>query len=82
MTEWRKISSRGSREIYYTDLRVSSEIFANEWDKRILLDSIGKFRKLFDFELYAFCVLNDSIRLLIGGSRLKASGSMTCCLRE
>lgn len=74
MTEWRKISSRGSREIYYTDLRVSSEIFANEWDKRILLDSIGKFRKLFDFELYAFCVLNDSIRLLIGGSRLKASG--------
>ena len=44
MTEWRKISSRGSREIYYTDLRVSSEIFANEWDKRILLDSIGKFR--------------------------------------
>ena len=73
MTEWRKISQRGSKEIYYTDLKVSSEVFANEWDKQILLTSLERLRKLFDFELYAFCVLNDRIRLLIGGTRLKAS---------
>ena len=74
VTEWRKISQRGSKEIYYTDLKVSAEVFANEWDKQILLNSLERLRKLCDFELYAFCVLNDSIRLLIGGSRLKASG--------
>ncbi len=73
VTEWRKISQRGSKEIYYTDLKVSSEVFANEWDKQILLTSLERLRKLFDFELYAFCVLNDRIRLLIGGTRLKAS---------
>ena len=54
LTEWKRITQRGTKEIYYADLKTSSEIFANEWDKRILLTSLEKLRKLFDFELYAF----------------------------
>ena len=73
LTEWKRITQRGTKEIYYADLKTSSEIFANEWDKRILLTSLEKLRKLFDFELYAFCILNDRVRILIGGLRLKAS---------
>ena len=73
MNGFKKISGRGTKEIYYAELTVSAEVFANEWDKRILLAILEKLRKTFDFELYAFCILNDRIRLLTGGLRLKAS---------
>ena len=73
MKEVRKISPEGVKEIYYSDLMITAEAFANEWDKRILLTSLEGVRKLFDMELYAFCVLNDRVRLLTGGLKVKAS---------
>ena len=63
----------GTKEIYYADLLLPAEVFANEWDKRILLNTLESVRKLFDFELYAFCVLNNRVLLLAGGLKLKAS---------
>lgn len=68
-----KVYGKGTKEIYYADLVISSEAFANEWDKRILLSALDSIRRLFDFELYAFCILNDRVLLLTGGMRLKAS---------
>ena len=68
-----RIPGKGSREFYYADLVISSDVFANEWDKRILLTVVEKVRKLFDFELYAFCILNDRVRMLAGGLRIKGS---------
>ena len=73
MTEMMKLPGKGAKEIYYAELLISSEVFANEWDKRILLTALEGVRKLFDFELYAFCVLNDRVRLLAGGLRVKGS---------
>ncbi len=68
----RGILSGGAGEIFYADLKVTEVIFANEWDKQLLLTSIDGVKKLFCAELYAFCVLDDRLRLLLGGPRLKA----------
>ncbi len=73
MSEYRRIPVRGSKEIYYADLMAPAEAFSNEWDKYLLLNILNEFRSVYEFELYAFCILNDRLMLLAGSYRLKAS---------
>lgn len=63
----------GAGEIFYADLKVTEIVFANEWDKQLLLTALGSIKKLFSAQLYAFCILDDRLRLLVGGPRLKAA---------
>ena len=66
-----KSENRRTREIFYADVRMSREILANEWDKRILLTALEEARELLRVEIYAFCVLDDRIRLLAGGLEVR-----------
>ncbi len=65
------IDNRLTRQIFYADVKISRDIFANEWDKRILLTSLEEARTLFRTELYAFCVLDDRVKILAGGEDVK-----------
>lgn len=65
------ISNRLTRQIFYADVKISRDILGNEWDKRIFLTSLEEARALFRTELYAFCVLDDRIKVLAGGEDVK-----------
>ncbi len=58
-------------QIFYADVKISTEVLANEWDKRLYLTSLGEAAELFKTQIYAFCVLDDRIRLLAGGLDVK-----------
>lgn len=60
-----------TRQIYYADVRMSKEILTNEWDKRIFLTALEEAREMLRVEIYAFCVLDDRIRLLAGGQEVR-----------
>lgn len=64
--------NRMTRQVFYADLRMNREILSNEWDKRIFLTSLEEARTLLRIEIYAFCVLNDRIRVLAGGKDVKS----------
>ena len=60
-----------TREVFYADVRLSREIFSNEWDKKIFLNALEEAGKLLRVEIYAFCLLDDRLRLLAGGTDVK-----------
>ncbi len=66
-----EMNNRLTRQIFYADAKLSRDVFMNEWDKRILITSIEEARTLFRTEIYAFCVLDDRIRILAGGVDVK-----------
>ncbi len=59
--------NRMAREFFYADVKASTGIFTNEWDKSMYLKALKEVHKLFRTELYGFCLLDDRIRLLAGG---------------
>ncbi len=61
-----------TRQVYYADLRMNREILMNEWDKRLFLTALEEAGVLFRIEIYAFCVLDDRIRLLAGGQEVRS----------
>ncbi len=63
--------NRMTRQVYYADMRMSREILMNEWDKRLFLTALEEAGELFRTEIYAFCVLDDRIRLLAGGLEVR-----------
>ena len=54
-----------NRHIYYTRLTFSSYLFADECEKYFLLKGMEQVRSLRDFQIYAFCVMDDMIHFLI-----------------
>ncbi len=64
-------SSRLPHQFFYADVKIDQEIFANEWDKRLLISSLEEAASLFRTSLFAFCVLDDRIRILAGGDDVK-----------
>ncbi len=64
-------TNRLTREYYYADVKISRDIFMNEWNKKIYISSLEEARILFRTELYAFCILDDRIRILVGGVDVK-----------
>lgn len=64
--------NRMTRQVFYADVRMSREILANEWDKKIFLTSLENAGALLRTQVYAFCVLNDRIRILSGGKDVKS----------
>lgn len=65
------LKSNLTRQLYYIGIRMNREVICNEWDKRLYLTALEEARTLFGTEVYAFCVLNDRIRLLTGGKDVK-----------
>ncbi len=63
--------SRLPRQFFYADVKISRDVFCNEWDKRLFISSVEEARVLFRTQLYAFCVLDDRIRILAGGEDVK-----------
>ena len=63
--------NRMTRQVFYADMRMSREILMNEWDKRRFLTALEEARELLRTEIYAFCVLDDRIRLLAGGAEVR-----------
>ncbi len=71
---FRKSASPANRmtgEIYYADARISKAVLANEWDKRIYLTAVEEVRDLFQASIFGFCVLDDRVRLLLGGKDVR-----------
>ena len=54
-----------NRHIYYTRMTFSSYLFADECEKYFLLKGMEQVRSLRDFQIYAFCVMDDMIHFLI-----------------
>ena len=61
-----------TREVFYADVRFSRGIFENEWDKKIYLNAMEEAGSLLRIEVFAFCLLDDRLRLLTGGTDVKS----------
>ena len=59
------------RQIYYADVKMNKELFSNEWDKKLLLNALEEAQELLRVEVYAFCVLDDRLRVLAGGTDVR-----------
>ena len=66
-----KPQNRMTHQVFYLDMRMSREVLAAEWDKKLFLTSLEEAGTLFRIEFYAFCVLDDRIRLLAGGTDVR-----------
>jgi hypothetical protein len=60
-----------TRQIYYADVKMNKELFSNEWDKKLLLNALEEAQELLRVEVYAFCVLDDRLRVLAGGTDVR-----------
>ncbi len=60
-----------SADVFYTDLSANGDFLVEESGKKLLLDALGEAGELFRTEIYGFCVLDDRIRLLVGGRGVK-----------
>ncbi len=63
--------NRLTHQLFYADVKLSRDVFMNEWDKRLYLTSLEEARTLFRTQIYAFCVLDNRIRILAGGGDVK-----------
>ena len=63
--------NRMTLQVFYGDVWMNKGILTNEWDKKIFLSSLEKAGTMFRIQIYAFCVLNDRIRILAGGKDVK-----------
>ena len=58
----------GYEHIYYYVLQGHLNILADERDKKILLDIVLGIQLADNFKLYAFCITNETVCLLLGGT--------------
>ena len=63
--------NRMTRQVFYADVRMTRNLFVAEWDKKLFLNGLEEARGLFRVEVYAFCVLDDRFRMLVGGLDVK-----------
>ena len=66
------IENRMTRQVFYADVRMTRNLFVAEWDKKLFLNGLEEARGLFRVEVYAFCVLDDRFRMLVGGLDVKS----------
>ena len=64
--------NRMTRQVFYADAKWNRDVFANEWDKKNYLNAMEEAKTLLRIEIFAFCLLDDRIRLLAGGKDVKS----------